>query len=65
LAFPLPTRSSEEVARLNRLVARLVEHGLEVEGPSMTLSYAARETSDRTRAISLQSISPSCSRPAH
>jgi adenine deaminase len=34
-------RAQEVIARLGRLVARLAEHGVEVEGASMTLSYLA------------------------
>ena len=42
LAVPLPhARAGEATARLGRLVARLAEHGVEVDGPSMTLSYLA------------------------
>ena len=42
LAVPLPPARAEEAsARLGRLVARLAEHGVEVDGPSMTLSYVA------------------------
>ena len=42
LAVLLPDARTEEViARLGRLVARLAQHGVEVDGPSMTLSYLA------------------------
>jgi hypothetical protein len=41
-AVLLPDARTEEViARLGRLVARLAQHGVEVDGPSMTLSYLA------------------------
>ena len=42
LAVLLPDARTEEViARLGRLVALLAQHGVEVNGPSMTLSYMA------------------------
>jgi len=58
LAIPLPhDLAGEVVARLDRLVARLADHGVEVEGPSLTLSYlalrvVADQAADEARAAS-------------